>query len=244
MSDSESFVARWSRRKRQAAQDDLSRDPSADATPETQIAGPPPDATPASSDPPPVFDVASLPPIESITAASDIRAFLAPGVPPELTRAALRRVWTTDPKIRDFVGMADYDWDFNMPGAVAGFGPLEMPDELRRELMRMVGRSLDNSYEGGAETRPAPTSPYPGAAQAGVESSHESAVVAGKEPTAEEHSNDGTSQDDAMSNKNKLYNSPTYMQRAEGDAAPQYDPQKPDNAQVIVRRPHGRGLPK
>ena len=28
------------------------------------------------------FDLASLPPIESITAATDIRAFLAPGVPP------------------------------------------------------------------------------------------------------------------------------------------------------------------
>jgi Protein of unknown function (DUF3306) len=41
----------------------------------------------------PAFDVTKLPPIESITADSDIRAFLAPGVPPELTRAALRRAW-------------------------------------------------------------------------------------------------------------------------------------------------------
>ena len=37
----------------------------------------------------------------SITAATDIRAFLAPGVPAELTRAALRRAWTADPAIRD-----------------------------------------------------------------------------------------------------------------------------------------------
>jgi len=43
-------------------------------------------------------------------------------------RAALRRVWTTDVKIRDFVGLADYDWDFNAAGSMAGFGPLESTD--------------------------------------------------------------------------------------------------------------------
>jgi hypothetical protein len=79
----------------------------------------------------PLFDPASLPPIESISAETDIRAFLAPGVPPELARAALRRAWAADPKIRDFVGLADYDWDFNAPGSMAGFGPLEMTEGLR-----------------------------------------------------------------------------------------------------------------
>jgi hypothetical protein len=39
--------------------------------------------------------VPQLPSIESIVAESDVRAFLAPGVPPELTRAALRRAWST-----------------------------------------------------------------------------------------------------------------------------------------------------
>ena len=33
-------------------------------------------------------------------APSDIRAYLAPGVPAELTRAALRRAWLADPTIR------------------------------------------------------------------------------------------------------------------------------------------------
>ena len=68
-----------------------------------------------------------LPPIESITAATDIRAFLAPGVPEELTRAALRRVWVTDPTIRDFVGLAENQWDFTNPDGVPGFGSLESP---------------------------------------------------------------------------------------------------------------------
>jgi hypothetical protein len=85
------------------------------------------------------FDLASVPPIESITADTDIRAFLAPGVPAELARGALRRVWATDPKIRDFVGLADYDWDFNAPGSLPGFGSLEMTDELRQIAAQVFG---------------------------------------------------------------------------------------------------------
>jgi hypothetical protein len=58
-----------------------------------------------------------LPPIESIGAESDIRCFLAPGVPAELTRAALRRAWVVDPAIRDFVGLSENSWDFDRPSA-------------------------------------------------------------------------------------------------------------------------------
>ena len=101
--------------------------------------------TPATSDvasPVPAFDVTQLPSLESIAAETDIRAFLAPGVPPELTRAALRRAWAADPQIRDFVGLAEYAWDFTAPDSMAGFGPLEMTDELRRAVIDMVGRNL------------------------------------------------------------------------------------------------------
>jgi len=86
------------------------------------------------------FDPASMPSIESITADTDIRAFLAPGVPGELARGALRRAWATDPKIRDFVGPADYDWDFNAPDSLPGFGSLEMTtDELRQISAQVFG---------------------------------------------------------------------------------------------------------
>ena len=70
------------------------------------------------------FDAANLPPIESIGAASDIRPFLAPGVPADLTRAALRRAWSTDPAIRDFIGLSENSWDFNAQDGVPGFGSL------------------------------------------------------------------------------------------------------------------------
>jgi hypothetical protein len=53
----------------------------------------------------PAFNTA-LPPIESIGSGSDIRAFLEPGVPEELTGAALRRAWVVDPTIHDFVGVS------------------------------------------------------------------------------------------------------------------------------------------
>jgi Protein of unknown function (DUF3306) len=58
----------------------------------------------------------ALPPIESIDAASDIRCFLTPDVPVELTRAALRRAWVADPAIRDFVGVSENSSDFDQRG--------------------------------------------------------------------------------------------------------------------------------
>jgi hypothetical protein len=87
----------------------------------------------------PPFDPLSVPPTETITADTDIRGFLAAGVPPELARAALRRAWAADPAIRDFVGLADYDWDFNTPGSMAGFGSLEMTDDERRAAAQIIG---------------------------------------------------------------------------------------------------------
>jgi hypothetical protein len=85
------------------------------------------------------FDLARLPPIESIDASTDIRAFLVPGIPAELRRAALRRAWLSDPAIRDFVGLAENQWDFTNPDAVPGFGSLELTPELRRLVAEAFG---------------------------------------------------------------------------------------------------------
>jgi hypothetical protein len=81
------------------------------------------------------FNVANLPPIESIGAGTDIRPFLAPGVPADLTRAALRRAWLTDPAIHDFIGLSENSWDFNAQDGVLGFGSL-IPDSPRQLLAR------------------------------------------------------------------------------------------------------------
>lgn len=141
MSEAEGFAARWSRLKRETAeaktQADAAQPGPAAAAGQGAEAAPPKGGRP----PEPAFDPKSLPPIESITAASDIKAFLQAGVPRELTRAALRRVWTADPAIRDFIGLAENQWDFTDPTAMPGFGPLEATDDVRQLVSQAMGQS-------------------------------------------------------------------------------------------------------
>src|SRR6202171_2419293 len=85
------------------------------------------------------FDPASLPSIETITVDTDIRGFLQSRVPAALTRAALRQAWASDPAIRDFIGIAENQWDFNDPNAMPGFGPLLEGDRLPELLAQALG---------------------------------------------------------------------------------------------------------
>jgi hypothetical protein len=124
----ENFVSRWARLKRSSALRET--EPA-----ETAIAPPEPAAA---ADAP--FDLASLPPIEAIDLNTDIRGFLQSRVPAELTRAALRQVWTSDPAIRDFIGIAENQWDFNDPEAMAGFGPLPEGYDVSGLLSQALGR--------------------------------------------------------------------------------------------------------
>jgi hypothetical protein len=148
----ENFLKRWSRRK-QAAE---ARSRAAGGAPESADAEAKssPDIVAPSAPDAPVVDAATLPPIESITAASDIRAFLMPGVPEEVSRAALRRAWVTDPTIRDFIGVAENQWDFTKSDAVPGFGSLESTPELRRLVDRLFGGPTE-PHAGGESGKPA-----------------------------------------------------------------------------------------
>jgi Protein of unknown function (DUF3306) len=113
LSDSETFLSRWLRLKR-----------------ESEAGLPAADAPSLAA-----FDPASLPPIESIAADTDIQQFLNEAVAPELTRAALRSAWTADPAIRDFVGIAENQWNFNDHACIPGFGPLEAVDYLAAQAL-------------------------------------------------------------------------------------------------------------
>ena len=119
MTASENFISRWARLKQRS---------------EATVAQPPPDAP---ADEP--FDPASLPSIESIVADTDISGFLQSRVPAELRRAALRQAWTSDPAIRDFIGIAENQWDFNDPTAMPGFGPMLEGDRLPELLAQALG---------------------------------------------------------------------------------------------------------
>jgi hypothetical protein len=130
MSEPESFFARWSRLKRVSGV--------AASSPGEVGVG---ESVPGTASPAPAaFDPAALPTIESITRGTDIEQFLQPGVPAELTRAALRAAWVADPAIRDFIGIADSQWDFNDPAAMPGFGPLHANESLRDSVERTLAR--------------------------------------------------------------------------------------------------------
>jgi Protein of unknown function (DUF3306) len=149
VSGPETFISRWSRLKRDSDKEREAEpaglSPSPNAVEAKPVGGDPTTAAPAeASDPaPPVFDPARLPPIESISLDTDIQSFLQSGVPAELTRAALRRAWVTDPAIRDFIGIAENQWDFTDPTAIPGFGPLTAADDVPRLVTQMLGRADD-----------------------------------------------------------------------------------------------------
>ena len=135
----EDFLSRWSRRKR-AAEEEPAKAPA--EPPAAGDAGRGDEAGPAEPTPEEEFDLASLPPIESIGSASDVTVFLRKGVPSDLTRAALRRAWVADPAIRDFIGLAENAWDFNDPNAMPGFGPLDQsPEEVRQLVSQLFGET-------------------------------------------------------------------------------------------------------
>jgi TorA maturation chaperone TorD len=129
MTGPENIMARWSRMKRESGKTVEPNGSSSGLKSDAAEAGDLQEATPPTDSPAAAtFDPASLPSLQSITAATDIRSFLASSVPVELTRAALRRAWVTDPAIRDFIGIAENQWDFNDPTAMPGFGPLRAED--------------------------------------------------------------------------------------------------------------------
>src|SRR5262245_19745011 len=92
------------------------------------------------------FDPAQLPPLDSIGADTNIAAFLGKEVSPDLTRAALRRAWTSDPAIRNFVGLVENGWDFNDPSAMAGFGTISA-----EEVARLAGKVIEALPEAAPE---------------------------------------------------------------------------------------------
>jgi hypothetical protein len=230
---SEDFLTRWSRRKRDVTETEQVKVPhvgapsehdaiAENAIPENAKSVEPVDTIE------PTFDLKSLPPIESITAATDIRPFLAPGVPVDIVCAALRRAWSADPRVRDFVGLADYDWDYHTPGSAAGFGPLEMTDELRRMVARILGDIVDTD-----------TPKRPGEPATGTEYAEESLPLGAVASSGVE----------GMEIPPKLeppvgYTGSVNAVETTASAALQHGPSQDQPPRPPMRRGHGRALPK
>jgi hypothetical protein len=118
-----SFLSRWSRRKTEARQ--------------APVEPPLPAAPPAEEE---IFDPATLPSIDDLTAESDFSLFLKQGVPPALRTAALRKLWLVEPSVVNYQPLVEYNWDFTAPG----YGELLPTDD--------VAKFVKTVFEG---TRPA-----------------------------------------------------------------------------------------
>ncbi|MCZ6465922.1 MAG: DUF3306 domain-containing protein [Alphaproteobacteria bacterium] len=60
-----------------------------------------------------------LPPIDGLDKDSDYTPFLGDGVPEKLARAAMRKLWRSDPIFAFRDGLDDYDEDFSMLHSIA-----------------------------------------------------------------------------------------------------------------------------
>jgi hypothetical protein len=134
---SDDFFSRWSHRKQLAAKDRLQ-----DGAGEPEGL-PVPDAAAASSEEPEAItaeELAALPEPESVTEPAALMDFLRKGVPAALRNRALRRMWSMDPAIRDYIGDArDYAWDWNVPGGVPVSGPLDAGTDVQKMVRSIFG---------------------------------------------------------------------------------------------------------
>jgi hypothetical protein len=165
MTEPKDFLTRWSRRK-QGAKIESEKDVQVDAKPQqTDQAGSGSEAKTARlgdtqrdlENSEEVFDLSKLPSLDSIGPATDIRAFLQQGVPEALSRAALRRAWSADPGIRDFIGLAENSWDFTASDGMHGFGELDPADAKR--LLAQLFSEPDSRGDKESEIASLDTSP-------------------------------------------------------------------------------------
>jgi hypothetical protein len=141
---SESFLSRWSRRKR--------AEPEAVKAEDEQVAreivaqaAPPPAVEPA--------PVPELPPIESLTPQADFSPFMKPQVPVQLKNAALKKLFT-DPHFNVMDGLDTYIDDYTKPDPIpaAMLRSLAQSKALRlfdEEEEKPVATSQSESKEGG-----------------------------------------------------------------------------------------------
>jgi hypothetical protein len=247
MSDSQDsardFLKRWSQRKRAAQTRVPDRVGSADAEHKDPEANTPLHSAAERETVLPAFDLATLPSIESITATSDIRAFLAPGVPEELTRAALRRVWLTDPTIRDFVGIAENQWDFTKPDSVPGFGSLQLTPEVRRMVANLIGDAPEDAPEEVPLSRQVPAERCEQSAEMPAKQpSPATPLAAGKAEAAMEGSKSASGHD--MSSGSHSGEVEVILQYSNNDVAVQKEVAQDGESPRAAHRKHGGAVPR
>jgi len=140
--DEGGFFGGWSKRKL-AAKRQTAPDEEIKALPETQTA---PDLAAPQVAQEEIDEevVAALPSLDEIIDGSDIKPFLAKGVPAKLRNAAMRRLWLATPGVRDYSDPAvDYAWDWNAPGGVPGGGGSLSEAGIAKMVKGLIGGRED-----------------------------------------------------------------------------------------------------
>lgn len=114
------FLSRWSQRKAEARRQEVVEPEPDSAAPKTEAEEP--------------VDPQSLPPVDELTESSDFTPYLRKGVPEAMRKAALRKLWVTEPSVVNYVPLVEYAWHQNEPG----FGPLLPTDDVEKLLKQIV----------------------------------------------------------------------------------------------------------
>lgn len=124
MSGDDSFIGRWSRRKREAGQDAPADQETRAGAPEETPGG---DTVPAVSEEEALTlsddelcDRLGLPDPATLKMGDDFRAFLAAGVPRRLRNLALRRLWRVNPALGALDDLIDYADDYTDAATALG----------------------------------------------------------------------------------------------------------------------------
>jgi len=160
----EGFLQRWSRRKAEArtpskepeaVPDPIARQEDAAKAPEPHSPATAGHAPAADED---AIDLDALPDVDTLTYESDFTVFLRKGVPPELRRRALQRLWRSNPTLANLDGLVEYGEDYTQIGAAGqvvrtayqvGRGMLE-----RIEKAPGAARALAGDASGAAPDQP------------------------------------------------------------------------------------------
>jgi Protein of unknown function (DUF3306) len=119
------FLGRWAKRKQDVQRQSAASQPEPETLPE------------ATSEQP--AEELPLPSLDSIVPGSDLTAFFQKHVPEALRTAALRKLWVTDPEIKNFIEMADYQWDFNNPDSIPGWSSSIEGVDVKGMLEKVMG---------------------------------------------------------------------------------------------------------
>ena len=127
--NSESFIERWSRRKRLAEEE-------AGSLPE--VGGPEPAGLPDAVGAEPPLTDADMPPIEKLGEDDDYSGFFSDGVSEALRRAALRRLFRSA-KFNTTDGLDDYAEDFTKFAPLGDIVTADMKHRLQQLVNKVAG---------------------------------------------------------------------------------------------------------